>query len=78
LISRWAAPMQSRDDVSAHCPFGTQVGHAPGFRASIFGELTAREFGGYLTGSVRPGGSLKRLFDVYPDFWSDMSKVILQ
>ena len=32
------------------------IGHGPGFWASISGALSAREFGGYPVGPVRPGG----------------------
>ena len=44
------------------------IGHGPGFWASISGELTARDMGGYPVGPVKPGGALDRLFDAIPIF----------
>jgi predicted TIM-barrel fold metal-dependent hydrolase len=49
------------------------IGHGPGFWASISGELTAAEMGGYPRGPVKPGGALDRLFDGYPNLWGDLS-----
>ena len=49
------------------------IGHGPGFWASISGELTARDLGGYPAGPVKPGGALDRLFDAYPNLWGDLS-----
>jgi len=49
------------------------IGHGPGFWASISGELTARQMGGYPRGPVKPGGALDRLFDAYPNLWGDLS-----
>ena len=49
------------------------IGHGPGFWASISGELTLEELGGYPTGPVKPGGALDRLFDAYSNLWGDMS-----
>jgi uncharacterized protein len=49
------------------------IGHGPGFWASISGELTARELGGYPAGPVKPGGAIDRLLDAYPNLWCDIS-----
>jgi predicted TIM-barrel fold metal-dependent hydrolase len=49
------------------------IGHGPGFWASISGELTARDLGGYPREPVKPGGALDRLFDGYPNLWGDLS-----
>jgi predicted TIM-barrel fold metal-dependent hydrolase len=49
------------------------IGHGPGYWASISGELTARDLGGYPRGPVKPGGALDRLFDGYPNLWGDLS-----
>jgi predicted TIM-barrel fold metal-dependent hydrolase len=49
------------------------IGHGPGFWASISGELTARDLGGYPNGPVKPGGALDRLFDAYSNLWGDLS-----
>ena len=51
----------------------TFIGHGPGFWASISGDVTAREMGGYPRGPVKPGGALDRLFDRYPNLWGDLS-----
>jgi predicted TIM-barrel fold metal-dependent hydrolase len=49
------------------------IGHGPGFWASISGELTARDLGGYPREPVKPGGALDRLFDGYRNLWGDLS-----
>jgi uncharacterized protein len=49
------------------------IGHGPGFWASISGELTARDMGGYPVGAVKPGGALDRLMSAYPNLWCDLS-----
>jgi predicted TIM-barrel fold metal-dependent hydrolase len=49
------------------------IGHGPGFWASISGDATARDMGGYPQGPVKPGGALDRLFDAYPNLRGDLS-----
>ena len=49
------------------------IGHGPGFWASISGDVTGREMGGYPRGPVKPGGAIDRLFDLYPNLWGDLS-----
>ncbi|SRR5579883_381873 len=49
------------------------IGHGPGFWASISGDVTARDMGGYPKGPVRPGGALDRLFQACPNLWGDLS-----
>jgi predicted TIM-barrel fold metal-dependent hydrolase len=49
------------------------IGHGPGFWASISGDVTAGDLGGYPTGAVKPGGALDRLFDTYGNLWGDLS-----
>jgi predicted TIM-barrel fold metal-dependent hydrolase len=49
------------------------IGHGPGFWASITGDLTAEDLGGYPKGKVQPGGALDRLFDTHPNLWGDLS-----
>jgi predicted TIM-barrel fold metal-dependent hydrolase len=51
----------------------TFIGHGPGFWASISGDVTAREMGGYPRGPVKPGGAIDRLLDRYPNLWGDLS-----
>jgi predicted TIM-barrel fold metal-dependent hydrolase len=54
-------------------PQVTFIGHGPGFWASISGDVTAKDLGGYPKGPVQPGGALDRLFDLYPNLWGDLS-----
>jgi predicted TIM-barrel fold metal-dependent hydrolase len=54
-------------------PHVTFIGHGPGFWASISGNATAADLGGYPTGTVKPGGALDRLFDAYGNLWGDLS-----
>jgi predicted TIM-barrel fold metal-dependent hydrolase len=49
------------------------IGHGPGFWASISGDATERDLGGYPRGPVKPAGALDRLFDGYPNLWGDLS-----
>jgi predicted TIM-barrel fold metal-dependent hydrolase len=49
------------------------IGHGPGFWASISGDVTARDMGGYPRGPVKPGGALDRLFTSCPNLWGDLS-----
>jgi predicted TIM-barrel fold metal-dependent hydrolase len=49
------------------------LGHGPGFWASISGDVRQADLGGYPTGAVKPGGTLDRLFDAYPNLWGDLS-----
>lgn len=54
-------------------PNGNFIGHAPGFWASISGDATAEDLGGYPDRPVTPGGTLDRLFDTYPNIYGDLS-----
>jgi len=49
------------------------LGHGPGFWASISGDATADDLGGYPKGAVKPGGALDRLFDTCTNLWGDLS-----
>jgi len=49
------------------------IGHGPGFWASISGNTTAADLGGYPAGTVQPGGALDRLFAAYSNLWGDLS-----
>jgi uncharacterized protein len=51
----------------------TFFGHGPGFWASIFSDVTAREMEAYTCGPVKPGGAIDRLFDICPNLWGDLS-----
>jgi len=49
------------------------IGHGPGLWASISGDATAKDLGGYPKGPVAPGGALDRLFDAHQNVWGDLS-----
>ena len=49
------------------------IGHGPGWWASISGEVTAAELGGYPQGKVKPGGAMDRLMQAYPNVYADLS-----
>jgi uncharacterized protein len=49
------------------------IGHGPGLWASISGDVSARDLGGYPRGPVKPGGALDRLFTNYSNLWGDLS-----
>jgi len=49
------------------------IGHGPGFWASIGGDPTPADLGGYPVGPVQPGGALDRLFEAHANLWGDLS-----
>jgi predicted TIM-barrel fold metal-dependent hydrolase len=49
------------------------IGHGPGWWASISGDATAADLGGYPKGPVAPGGAIDRLMDKYPNLYGDLS-----
>ena len=49
------------------------IGHAQGWWASISGDATAEEMGGYPRRRVTPGGAIDRLMDEYPNIYADLS-----
>jgi predicted TIM-barrel fold metal-dependent hydrolase len=60
------------DALKTH-PDVTFIGHGPGFWASISGDATQADLGGYPKGPVAPGGALDRLMDTYPNLYGDLS-----
>lgn len=58
--------------LSAH-PNCTFIGHGPGWWASISGDATERDLGGYPTGKVAPGGAIDRLMDAYGNIYGEVS-----
>jgi predicted TIM-barrel fold metal-dependent hydrolase len=52
------------------------IGHAAGFWASISGNATRKDFGGYpkIPTPVAPGGALDALMDRYPNLYGDLSE----
>jgi predicted TIM-barrel fold metal-dependent hydrolase len=49
------------------------IGHGPGWWASISGDVTADELGGYPKKPVAPGGAMDRLMEQYPNLYGDLS-----
>lgn len=53
-----------------HCNF---IAHGPGWWASISGEITANDLGGYPKSPVAPGGAIDALMEKYPNIYGDLS-----
>jgi uncharacterized protein len=51
----------------------TFIGHGPGWWASLSGDVTAKELGGYPKTKVVSGGAMERLLDTYPNIYCDFS-----
>ena len=49
------------------------IGHGPGWWASISGNVTQADLGGYPRGAVAPGGAIDRLMDRYGNLHGDLS-----
>jgi predicted TIM-barrel fold metal-dependent hydrolase len=49
------------------------VGHGPGWWASISGDVTQVDLGGYPKGKVAPGGAMDALMEKYPNLFADLS-----
>jgi uncharacterized protein len=49
------------------------IGHGPGWWASISGDVTAAQLGGYPTGKVAAGGAMDRLMEAYSNLYADLS-----
>jgi hypothetical protein len=54
-------------------PGGTFIGHAPGWWASISGDVTQQELDTYPEGPVTAGGALDALFERFPNLYGDLS-----
>ncbi len=54
-------------------PETTFIGHGPGWWASIAGDVTPADLGGYPKTKVAPGGAMDRLMDAYSNIYSDLS-----
>jgi predicted TIM-barrel fold metal-dependent hydrolase len=54
-------------------PGSNFIGHAPGFWASISGDVTEKTLGGYPKGPVAPGGALDRLMEKHPNLYGEFS-----
>ena len=49
------------------------IGHGPGWWASISGDATQADLGGYPKTKVAPGGAIDALMDKYPNIYGDLS-----
>ena len=49
------------------------IGHGPGWWASISGDATAKDLGGYPKGPVAPGGAMDALMEKFPNLYADLS-----
>jgi hypothetical protein len=49
------------------------IAHGPGWWASISGNVSQADLGGYPRGEVAPGGAIEQLFDNYPNVYGDLS-----
>lgn len=49
------------------------IGHGPGWWASISGDTTQRDLGGYPKTKVAPGGAIDALMEKYPNLYGDLS-----
>lgn len=60
------------NSLAAHpdCRF---VGHGPGWWASISGDATQADLGGYPRAKVAPGGAIDALMEKYPNLYGDLS-----
>jgi predicted TIM-barrel fold metal-dependent hydrolase len=49
------------------------IGHGPGWWASISGDATQADLGGYPKGKVAPGGAIDALMEKYQNIYGDLS-----
>jgi len=49
------------------------IGHGPGWWASISGDITEKDLGGYPKGKVAKGGAMDALMEKYPNIYADLS-----
>jgi predicted TIM-barrel fold metal-dependent hydrolase len=57
----------------AEAPDCKFIGHGPGWWASISGDATQANLGGYPKGPVVPGGAIDALMDKFPNLYGDLS-----
>lgn len=49
------------------------IGHGPGWWASISGDVTEQDLGGYPKGKVAKGGAMDALMEKFPNLFADLS-----
>jgi hypothetical protein len=61
------------EEVLKQNPKTNFVGHGPGWWASISGDATQSDLGGYPKGKTVPGGAIDRLMENYPNIYGELS-----
>jgi len=61
------------EKVLQETPQATFIGHGPGWWASISGDASQADLGGYPRGKVAPGGAIDRLMEKYPNIYGELS-----
>ncbi len=61
------------EKVLKEVPGCTFIGHGPGWWASISGDATEKDLGGYPRGPVVPGGAIDRLMEKHKNIYGELS-----
>lgn len=61
------------DRVLTQVPQAIMIGHGPGWWASISGDATQADLGGYPRSPTTPGGAIDALMDKHPNLYGDLS-----
>ncbi len=61
------------DKVLTQVPQAVLIGHGPGWWASISGDATQQELGGYPRTPTTPGGAIDALMEKHPNLYGDLS-----
>jgi predicted TIM-barrel fold metal-dependent hydrolase len=61
------------DKVLAALPNLVMIGHGPGWWASISGDATQQDLGGYPRGPIAPGGAMENLMAKHANLYADLS-----
>jgi predicted TIM-barrel fold metal-dependent hydrolase len=59
--------------VLSEAPEAVLIGHGPGWWASISGDATQQDLGGYPRSKPTPGGAIDTLMDKFPNLYGDLS-----
>jgi predicted TIM-barrel fold metal-dependent hydrolase len=59
--------------VLSEAPEAILIGHGPGWWASISGDISQNDLGGYPRGKPTPGGAIDTLMDKFPNLYGDLS-----
>jgi predicted TIM-barrel fold metal-dependent hydrolase len=61
------------DKLLTALPELVMIGHGPGWWASISGDATQQDLGGYPRGPIAPGGAMERLMQKHKNLYADLS-----